>query len=154
MLMFTWRPKNKMRLRATAAEVAFTLLAERYERGSVLMGSHLQRRDDDRGRPAGAPQRDPQAEHPELPRGTRQEESASGKPRRKRMNNQKHAAITPEGDGGSGAGVLAQKEFFAGRENRRPGRSSVPDEYKSDNDLTASCAGKAEKTGSGAARSA
>jgi len=46
-------------------EVVFTLLAERYERGSVLMtskpavlkmGSDLQRRDDDGGsdRPAGA----------------------------------------------------------------------------------------------------
>ena len=67
-------------------EVLFTLLAERYERGSVLLtsnlpvlevGGNLQRPDDHGGshRPAGAPLRHPGAEYPELPHGAGQEES-------------------------------------------------------------------------------
>jgi hypothetical protein len=56
-------------------DVVFTLLAERYERGSVLMtqlailemGKDFQRRDDDSGgdRSAGASLRDRRAEHTE-----------------------------------------------------------------------------------------
>jgi len=59
-------------------EVLFTLLAERYERGSVWLtsnlpffevGEHLQRPNDDGGgdRPLGASQRDPGVEPAELP---------------------------------------------------------------------------------------
>src|ERR1017187_289923 len=51
------------------------------------MGSHLQRRHDDGGgdRPAREPQRDHRTEHPELPGGACQKESAGGKPGRGRM---------------------------------------------------------------------
>jgi hypothetical protein len=64
-------------------EVLFTLLAERYERGSVLISSNLPfsrwegiSRTDDHGRghrSVGAPLRDPGAEHSELSGGASQE---------------------------------------------------------------------------------
>ena len=79
-------------------EVLFTLLAERYERGSVLLTSNLpfskwesdlQGPDDDGGgdRPAGASQRDRGAERAELPPGTGPTRPATGPPqsRRRRM---------------------------------------------------------------------
>ena len=77
-------------------EVLFTLLAERYERGSVLltsnlpfsqMGADLQGCDDDGGgdRPPGASQRDPGAEPAELPGGAGQEGQARSSGRRGRI---------------------------------------------------------------------
>ena len=70
-------------------EVLFMLLAERYERGSVLLTSNLpfsgwesdlQGPDDDGGgdRSAGASQRDRGVEHPELPGRAGAEGEASG----------------------------------------------------------------------------
>ena len=63
-------------------EVLFSLLSERYERGSVIieqpgvlgMGGDFQGRDDDCGgdRPAGASLRDPGVERAQLPRGASQ----------------------------------------------------------------------------------
>ena len=65
-------------------EVLFTLLAERYERGSVMLtsnlpfsklGADLQRRHDDSSghRPASPPQRDPGAERAQLSARNREE---------------------------------------------------------------------------------
>ena len=69
-------------------EVLFTLLAERYERGTrdahqqpavLEVGDHLQGPDDDGGghRPPGASQRDPGIEHPQLPAGGGQADQAA-----------------------------------------------------------------------------
>src|ERR1035437_1536177 len=60
-------------------EVLFTLLAERYERGSVLLTSNLQGPDDhcSGNRSAGASLSHRRVEHPQLPHGSGQEESGS-----------------------------------------------------------------------------
>ncbi len=68
-------------------EVLFTLLAERYERGTVMLtsnlpfskvGGDLQGLDDDGGhRPPGASQRDLGVEHSELPTGGGQADQAA-----------------------------------------------------------------------------
>ena len=108
-------------------EVVFTLLAERYERGSVLMTSNLpfskwegdlQRRHDDGGgdRPAGAPQRDHRTEHPELPGGGGQEKSTGGKPGRGRMRHRGDATTAKRerrescGNAGAVESVESQKQ--------------------------------------------
>jgi DNA replication protein DnaC len=72
-------------------EVVFTLLAERYERGSVLMTSNLpfskwEAIFKDAMMTAAAIDRLVHHEHPQFPGGARQEKSASGKPGRKRMS--------------------------------------------------------------------